>query len=68
MRRGRRQRSCELSPTLAVMIFLGVPLLACAAITALVVRRVRRDHRLRGTRVPGEEDEVTEPVLGPMTM
>ncbi|MBN9112358.1 MAG: hypothetical protein J0I34_26675 [Pseudonocardia sp.] len=50
------------------MIFLGVPLLACAAITALVVRRVRRDHRLRGTRVPGEEDEVTEPVLGPMTM
>lgn len=56
----------ELSPTVAVMVFLGIPLVACAAITVLVVWRVRRHHRLRGVRVPHEDDEVNEPILGPM--
>lgn len=57
----------ELTPIVAVMIFLGIPLLACGVITALVLWRVRRDHRLRGIRIPREDDEVTEPILGPMT-
>lgn len=48
------------------MVFLGIPLLVSAVVTTLVVWRVRRDHRLRGTRVPREDDEVTEPILGPM--
>ncbi|GAY12592.1 hypothetical protein [Pseudonocardia sp. N23] len=57
----------ELSPPLAALIFLGIPLVACTAITAVVVWRVRRDHRLRGVPLPRDEDDVTEPILGPAT-
>ncbi|MGD9706016.1 MAG: hypothetical protein EKK42_33295 [Pseudonocardiaceae bacterium] len=57
----------ELTPTLAVMIFLGIPLLACGVITGVVVWRVRRDYQVRGVPLPRDEDKVTEPILGPAT-